>query len=98
MVSGFTISSTPIDVAQAGTYKASLVNFEFSAPFDNLALAITQNLDPLGFRFDTGSFIFDVPAPGTIMAHRAAIPIPPASFLFASAVIGLSLIGRGKNV
>ena len=114
MVSGFTISSTPIDVAQAGTYKASLVNFEFSAPFDILALATTQNLDPLGIRFDTGSFIFDVPAPGTKMAHRAAIPgtgglgafgvqitaipLPPASFLFTSAVIGLSLIGRRKNI
>ncbi len=112
VVSGNTISSTPINVA-AGTYKASLVDFEFPVPFNILALAITQNLDPLGFRFDTGSFIFDVPVPGTIMAHLAAIPgsgglgafgvqitaipLPPASFLFASALVGLTLIGRRKN-
>jgi hypothetical protein len=112
VVSGITISSTPINVA-AGTYKASLVDFEFPVSFNILALAITQNLDPLGFRFDTGSFIFDVPVPGTIMAHLAAIPgsgglgafgvqitaipLPPASFLFASALVGLTLIGRRKN-
>jgi hypothetical protein len=114
VVSGNSISSTSIAVEQAGTFKASLVDFEFPVPFDILGLAITQGLDELGFRFGTGSFIFDVPVPGTIMAHLAAIPgfggvgafgvqitaipLPPASFLFASALVGLTLIGRRKNV
>jgi hypothetical protein len=114
VVAGNSISTTPILIAQAGTYKASLVDFEFPAPFDILALAITQNLNPLGVGFDTGSFIFDVPVPGTILAHLAAIPgsggmgafgvqitavpLPPASLLFASATIGLALIGRRKKI
>jgi hypothetical protein len=114
VVAGDTISTTDIYVAQAGTYKASLVDFEFPVPFDILALGITQNPDELGFRFGTGSFIFDVPVPGTITALLAAIPgpggvgafgvqitaipLPPAYFLFASALIGLTLIGRRKNV
>lgn len=114
VVAGNSVSTTPIEITQAGTYKASLVDFEFPAPFDILALAITQNLNPLGFGFGTGSFTFDVPAPGTILAHLAAIPgsggmgafgvqitavpLPPAFLLFASALIGLTLIGRRKNV
>jgi hypothetical protein len=117
VVSGNTVATTAITIPQAGTYKASLVDFEFPAPFDILALAITKDLapfDPLGFGFGTGSFLFDVPAPGTILAHLAAIPgaggmgafgiqitaipLPPASLLFASAMIGMTLIGRRKNV
>jgi hypothetical protein len=114
VVSGDTTSTTPIAIAQAGTYKATLVDFAFPVPFDVLALGITQNLNPLGIGFGTGTFTFNVPAPGTLLAHLAAfpgqgglgtygveitaIPLPASAILFASAMIGLVFVGRRKKL
>jgi hypothetical protein len=114
VVSSDTTSTTPIAIAQGGTYKATLVDFEFPVPFDILALGITQNLNPLGFGVGTDTFTFNVPAPGTISAHLAAfpgqgglgtygvaitaIPLPASALLFASAIIGLMLVGRRKMI
>jgi len=105
-----TVVTTPFEVTQAGTYRAQLVDFEYPAAFDILSLGITQDMTPLGFRFDTGSFTFNVLSPGTLLAHLAAIPgaagsgvyalqimaipIPAAAVLLFSGLIGLVVVGR----
>ncbi|MEZ5542075.1 MAG: hypothetical protein R3F42_08530 [Pseudomonadota bacterium] len=110
VVTDDTVFSTPFEVTTPGTYRAELVDFEFSAPFDILALAVTQGITPLGFGFDTGAFTFNVSTPGTLYAHLAAIPlagqigtyalqikaipIPPAGLLLFSGLIGLAVVGR----
>ena len=110
VISQDTVFTTPFEVASAGTYRAELVDFEYPAPFDILALGITQDAMPLGFGFDTGSFTFHVATPGTLLAHLAAIPltgkmgtyalqimavpIPPAGILLFSGLIGLVVVGR----
>lgn len=115
VVTGNSISATSIQIAQVGTYKASLVDAEFLAPFDILMLGIvSEDLNVLGFSFGTGSFTFEVPAPGDIYAllaaipgsagtgaygvQIAAVPIPTALLLFASALIGLAMVGRRNDV
>jgi len=108
-----TVFTTPFEVTQAGTYKAELVDFEYPDAFDILSLGITQDLTPLGFRFDTGSFTFNVLTPGTLLAHLAAIPgasgtgiyslqimaipIPDAAALLISGLIGLVIVGRSER-
>ena len=110
VVSDDTIFTTAFEVTEAGTYKAELVDFEFPVAFDILSLMITQDLDILGYRFDTGSFTFNVSTPGTLMASLAAIPgnagpgayalqissvpIPASAILFFSGLIGLIAVGR----
>jgi len=110
IVTDNTIFTTPFEVTGAGTYKAELVDFEFPAAFDILAVMITQDLNILGFRFDTGSFTFNVSTPGTLMASLAAIPgddgpgayalqikavpIPASAILFFSGLMGLIAVGR----
>jgi hypothetical protein len=113
VVSENTVFTTPFEVTRAGTYKAELVDFEYPAAFDILSLGITQDLNPLGFRFDTGSFTFDVLSPGTLQAHLAAIPgaaglgvyalqimaipIPDAAALLFSGLVGLVVVGRRER-
>ena len=108
-----TISTTWFEVEQAGIYEVELVDFEFPAAFDILALGIVQDLMPLGIGFGTGSFTFDVSTPGMLTAHLAAlpgaggvgtyafqitaIPLPPAAMLLFSGLIGLVLVARRPN-
>ena len=112
-VSENTVSTTPFEVTQIGAYKAELVDFEYPSIFSILSLGITQGDTPLGFRFDTGTFTFNVTEPGTLLAHLAAIPgssgsgtyalrikavpIPPAAVLLFSGMIGLVVVGRREN-
>ena len=115
VVTGDSVTATSIQIMQAGTYKASLVNADPNAPLDILMLGIvSEDLNVLGFRFGTGSFTFDVPSPGDIYAllaaipgsagkgaygvQIAAVPIPTAIMLFASALIGLAMVGRRNQV
>lgn len=109
-VSGNTAKSTQFEVATPGLYKADLVDFEFPEPFDVLALGITQNNVPLGIGFGSGSFTFNVSAPGTLFAHLAAvpgmageglyglqivpIPLPSAIWLLLSGVAGIVTLSR----
>lgn len=110
LVSGTTIFTTPFDVSEAGAYRVELVDFEYPAVFDILSLGITQDLMPLGMRFGTGSFTFDVTTPGTLQAHLAAVPgsgeeglyglriravpLPQAAMLFFSGLIGVVVVAR----
>lgn len=105
-----TVFTTPFAVDAPGTYRAVLVDFAYPDPFDILSLAITQDGNPLGIGFGTGTFLFDVATPGTLMAHLAAIPgdsgegvyglqvlpvpLPAAIWLFLSALIGIVGVGR----
>jgi hypothetical protein len=113
MIAGDLVSTTPFEVTQPGIYQADLVDFEFPAPFDILALGITQDMESLGFGFGTGSFTFEVTTPGTLLAHLAAIPaeegvgtyalqikavpIGPSAVLFLSGLIGMVTVGRRNN-
>lgn len=108
-----TVFTTPFDVARAGTYEAKLVDFEYTSAFDILSLNITQDDTVLGFGFDTGTFIFNVLTPGTLMAHLVAnpkagekglyalqikaIPVPPAALLFISGLVGIVTVSRRDN-
>lgn len=113
IVDEYTLSKKEFDVFQPGTYKADLVDFEFPAAFSFLTLGIEQDLTPLGFRFGTGSFTFNVTTPGTLTAllsampgaggvgsyalQITAIPIPASFLLFFSGLIGLAVVGRRNN-
>lgn len=110
MITEPTVYTTPFEVSEAGTYRAKLVDFEYPDAFDILSLAITQELAPLGIGFGTGSFTFNVAAPGILQAHLAAIPgtqgpglfglqimavpLPPAAILFLSGMLGLVVVAR----
>jgi hypothetical protein len=107
------VSTNSFDVDRAGTYEATLVDFEYTSAFDILSLNITQNDTVLGFGFDTGTFTFDVLTPGTLMAHLVAnpkegekglyalqimaVPIPPALLLFISGLAGILMVSRRDN-
>jgi hypothetical protein len=108
-----TASTNPFDVDRAGTYEATLVDFEYTSAFDILSLNITQNDTVLGFGFDTGTFTFNVLTPGTLMAHLVAnpkggekglyalqikaVPIPPAILLFISGLVGITMVSRREK-
>lgn len=110
VISEPTIFTTSFEVSSAGTYRAELVDLEYTDPFDILMLGITQGATPLGFGFDTGAFTFQVTTPGTLQAHVAAlplagklgtyalqifaVPLPPAMLLFLSGLLGLVTVGR----
>lgn len=110
VVSHESIFTTPFSVSTPGTYRALLVDFEYPDPFEILSLAITQDGNPLGIGFGTGSFTFNVATPGTLLAHLAAVPaaggqgvyglqvlpvpLPPAIWLFLSALTGIVAVGR----
>ena len=101
-------------VAEAGTYTAKLVDFEFPVAFDILSLGITQESATLGIGFGAGSFTFNVNTPGILQAHLAAIPgmggaglfgleimavpLPPSALLFLSGAIGLVFVARRDQV
>jgi hypothetical protein len=74
LVSNTTALSTPVTVTSPGSYRATLVDFEYPEPFEILALAVTQGGDALGMTLGTDSFVFDVAAPGTLMTHVKAVP------------------------
>lgn len=102
-------TSNPFTVT-AGTYEATLVDYEYTSIFDTLSLNITQGDNVLGFGIGTGKFTFNVLTPGGLMAHLVAnpktgekglyalqitaIPIPPAVMLFISGLIGIVAVGR----
>ena len=106
-------ATSSFTVSTPGTYKASLVDFEAPAAFDILSLAITEDdYTPLGKGFGTETFTFSVATPGTLLAHLRAvpkdggglyalqvlpIPIPPAFWLFLSAMIGIVSVARHGN-
>jgi hypothetical protein len=105
-----TETHTSFDVLMPGTYKASLVDFKIPAAFDLLALGISQDGNPLGFTFANDTFKFDVVTPGTLTANLVAnpqdgtsgfyamqvmaVPIPPAIWLFLSALTGIVSVAR----
>lgn len=72
-----TLFTIEIDINQAGPYKAKLVDFRDSAPFDILCLTITQGSTVFtpGGLWDTGSFTFDVSnTSDPLVAHLQANP------------------------
>jgi hypothetical protein len=126
LVSGPEVGPRKIKIDSPGTYKASLLDFEYPKPFEILSLSViqhdkdTNNDMLLGGRFGTGSLIFNVASVGasdTFKVNLGAIPqdgekglyglqvlpipIPPAFWLFLSAMIGILGVarrGRGPGV
>lgn len=108
-----TVFTTEFLVSNPGTYRAELVDFEYSDPFAILALAVTQGSTLLNVGFDTGAFTFEVATPGILQAHLAAlplpgkfgtyalqilsVPLPPAILLFLSGMLGLTVVARREH-
>jgi hypothetical protein len=98
-----------LPVLMPGTYKASLVDFKIPTAFDLLSLGIAQDGKALGFTFANDTFKFDVVESGTVTAKLVAnptgssgfyamqimaVPIPPAIWLFLSALTGIVSVAR----
>lgn len=103
------------EISAAGSYRATLTDFEFPAPMFGTGMSVTTATDMLGSLMAPGSFNFNA-TPGKYFVsffgladtsttsqlgqygiEISQIPIPAAVWLFASGLLGLSLVSRRQQ-
>ena len=109
-----TVLNDTFTVIDAGTYIATLTDFEFPEPMDQSGMAVTTATELLGSLNAPGSFTFDA-TPGEYFVsffgeagastsyvmygiEISQVPLPAAVWLFGSGLLGLIGIARRKAV
>ena len=110
-----TFFTDTFEISDAGSYMATLTDFDFPAPMIGTGMSVTTATDVLGSLMAPGSFNFNA-TPGKYFVsffgladvstvsqlgqygiEISQIPVPAAVWLFASGLLGLSLISRRQQ-